>query len=128
VGEQILERICRSATMVGRADRRAKSRTRICENSGASGNRIVQRELASSSSMRAAARRDRFDIEGDAEECVARDRQLASTSRQPTHVVWTTLPSRQSSVAAPARGAGVDIAPIGGRDLVSLAAPIFYLS
>jgi len=36
---------------------------------------------------------------------------LASTSREPTHDVWTTFPPRQTSVAAPARAPSLTIAP-----------------
>src|SRR5262245_26786383 len=52
---------------------------------------------------------------------------LASMSRQPTAAVWTTLPSRQTNVAAPARTPASTIAAIavaiGSLPLIAATTP-----
>jgi len=78
--------------------------------------------LPSSISMRAAAARDRLRHRGDAEECVARDRQLASTSRQPR--TWSDhLGRRARAVLRLREGAGVDIGLDRGRRSVFVGGP-----
>src|SRR5512143_4336528 len=96
--------IGRSAGYVWSRGPLGERRTRICENSGAQ--RVIgslNANRPSSNSISATVEVIGFVIEAMRKRVFLAIGRLDSTSLQPTAAVCITLPSRQTSVAAPAR-------------------------